>query len=244
MDQAKQAELKQQMETQQHSLRDRIDKMEEGGLGVSLRESISELSSYDNHPGDLGSEVFERSKDFALREGMELDLAEIEDALHRMQNGTYGQCEQCGQEIPLERMEAMPTASLCIKCKHEEDVPDRHLRPIEEDVIAPPFGGQTHDNDPEELGDSEDENMFDGEDAWQVLAHFNEHAEHSDAGSYYGGLDFDEDVGYVEDVDHIPYERGADGMFYGRVLDNEVVDNWLTQDELPLTVPGEQLDDE
>ncbi len=243
MDRQKQDELKQRLEQEQQSLWERIEHMEHNALDIPLQESVSELSSYDNHPGDLGSEVFERSKDFALREGMELQMAQIEDALHRMQSGTYGRCEECGREIPLERMEALPTASKCIECKSKEDLPDRHLRPIEEDVIVPPFGGLSHDNAADEPGDSEDEMMFDGEDAWQLLAHFNEHAEHSDAGAYYGGLDYDEDVGYVEDVDHIPYERGADRMIYGRVLDNEEVDNWLTQDEVPLKVPGEQLDD-
>ncbi len=225
MDSQQQALFKRKLEQEQQELRHLIEKMDEESLGLPLQEAVSELSSYDNHPADLGSEVFERSKDFALREGMEIHLAQIKDALQRMQSGEYGVCEHCGQPIPLERLEAMPSANMCINCKKAEELPERHLRPIEEDVIVPPFGGMTHDGSEEELGDSEDDNMFDGEDAWQLLAHFGEHAEDSGAGSYYGGLDLDEDVGFVEDVDHIVYERGDDGMLYGRMPANEIPDN-------------------
>ena len=79
--------------------------------------------------------------------------------------------------------------------------------------------------------------MFDGEDASQTVSQWNEHAGESGAGSYSGGLDFDEDRGYVEDVDHIVYERGLDGVAYGSVLDNEIADNVLRQEDLPLEEP-------
>lgn len=237
-------EFRGKLESEKQNLLDRIARMNEYALDIPLQDSISELSSYDDHPADIGSEVFERSKDFALREGMELQVEQVDEALERIAAGVYGRCIICGREIPRERLAALPAADKCVECKEEEDVPDRHLRPIEEDVIVPPYGGFTHDSSPVELGDSEDEIEFDGEDAWQSVAYFGEHAENAGAGAYYGPLDLDEDIGYVEDVDHIPYEKGEDGMFYGNVLRNEEVDNWLTQDDVPLTKPGEQLDDQ
>ncbi|MHB8170880.1 MAG: TraR/DksA C4-type zinc finger protein [Thermincolia bacterium] len=224
------AEKEEVQKVQQH--------MDDAALEVSMQDSISELSMYDNHPGDVASEVFERSKDTALRQSANIHLQKIGDALAKIDQGSYGTCSTCGREIPQARIEAFPATTLCIDCKKaEESLPDRHIRPIEEDVIAPPFGGLTHDTDERDLGDSEDDIMFDGEDASQTVSQWNEHAGESGAGSYSGGLDFDEDRGYVEDVDHIVYERGLDGVAYGSVLDNEIADNVLRQEDLPLEEP-------
>ncbi len=202
----------------------RIERMGEAGLDLPMQETTSELSSYDNHPGDLGSEVFERSKDFALQEQAAITLRQVEEALDRLAQGRYDRCAECGQPIDKERLDALPYATLCIHCQQEVEASiDRHKRPIEEDVIVPPFGGVTHDDDPRFLFDSEDEQMYDGEDAWQDVARTQEHSERSMAGSYYGGSDLDEDRGYADWIDKIPYYKGADGMFYADVrgLDDE-----------------------
>ncbi|MDA8234309.1 MAG: TraR/DksA C4-type zinc finger protein [Clostridia bacterium] len=240
MDQITLDRFKQRLLAEKEEVQKIQQHMDEEALEVSLQDSISELSMYDNHPGDVASEVFERSKDTALRQSENIHLQKIDDALVKIDQGTYGSCSMCGQEIPLERLEAFPATTVCIDCKKkEESLPDRHIRPIEEDVIAPPFGGLTHDTDERDLGDSEDDIMFDGEDAFQVVGHWNEHAGESGAGSYWGGLDFDEDRGYVEDVDHIVYERGMDGVAYGSVLDNDIADNVLQQEDLPVEEPEE-----
>lgn len=227
-------QMEQRLRQEKKELENILFHMEENALGESMQESVSELSSYDEHPADLGSEMFERSKDLSLKAGNQIMMQKIDDALHKIQTGQYGHCDRCGKDIPKERLEAVPYSTLCIDCKQsEEELPDRHLRPIEEDVIAPPFGMRTHDNSEFELGNAEDENEFDGEDTWQQLTPYAEHAPDADAGSYYGGLDYDEDKGYVEDVDHLPYEKGEDGMFYALVPDNEVPDNIIEQEELP-----------
>jgi YteA family regulatory protein len=189
------------------------------GLHTEMRDSLSELSSYDNHPADSGSELFERSKDLALRDNAIIQLQKIEDALQKIADGTYGRCNICGQEIPAERLEAAPETTLCLDCRKEfEGEGDRHPRPIEEDVIVPPFGGLTHDQSPLELGEAEDEIMYDGEDAWQDVARFGTSDTPSDVpnAGHYPEIyyDFDEDVGMVDDVDHIPYEIGDDGIIY------------------------------
>ncbi|KKM12247.1 hypothetical protein SY88_03525 [Clostridiales bacterium PH28_bin88] len=207
-------------------IRDLVESINAGGLGVPLQESVSELSSYDQHPGDVGSEVYERSKDFALRDHANIRLRKIDEALRRIQEGSYGQCQRCGRPIPRDRLEAEPETSLCIDCRRAvEGRGDRHPRPLEEDVVVPPFGGLTHDSAPEEQPDAEDEIMFDGEDAWQDLARWQEHAERAGAGSYFGGSDLDEDRGIVEEVEGIAYYKGADGVFYEDVrgLDDEDV---------------------
>lgn len=65
-------------------LENRIRLINDTGLGESMSSSIEELSSYDNHPADLGTEMFERSKDLSLRENAKLRLAEVNEALHRI----------------------------------------------------------------------------------------------------------------------------------------------------------------
>ena len=49
-------------------------------------------------------------------------LADIDDALGRIDNGTYGQCEQCGWAIPIARLEAIPHARLCVACQQDQEV--------------------------------------------------------------------------------------------------------------------------
>src|SRR5690625_463671 len=77
------------------------------GLQSAMRDTTGELSSYDNHPADMGTELFERGKDIALNEHAEKELEEINSALHALDEGTYGICTICGTDIPFERLEAV-----------------------------------------------------------------------------------------------------------------------------------------
>ena len=80
------------------------------GLDENESDQVGELSHYDQHPADSGSETFEREKDLSILEGLESDLAEIEAALERLEEGTYGVDEVTGEPIDPERREAYPTA--------------------------------------------------------------------------------------------------------------------------------------
>jgi RNA polymerase-binding transcription factor DksA len=73
-------------------------------------DETSELSNYDQHPADAGSETFEREKDLSILEQLEAELAEIQAALRRIDEGTYGIDEVSGAPISPERLEAVPTA--------------------------------------------------------------------------------------------------------------------------------------
>ncbi|MDQ3945258.1 MAG: TraR/DksA C4-type zinc finger protein [Actinomycetota bacterium] len=78
-------------------------------------EQFSELASHDQHQADLGTETFEREKDFSLLEQLEAELDELDRALRKLDDGTYGICEACGEPIPPERLEALPGARFCVK---------------------------------------------------------------------------------------------------------------------------------
>ena len=88
----------------------------ETGIGLeSETDSISELSSFDQHHGDIGTETFEREKDFSLLEQLEAEIGDLDSALRKIDEGTYGTCEVCGREIEPERLEAVPGTRTCIE---------------------------------------------------------------------------------------------------------------------------------
>jgi RNA polymerase-binding transcription factor DksA len=91
----------------------------------SERESLSELSSADQHQADIGSETFDREKDLSILEQVEAELADVAHALERLDQGTYGTCEACGQPIGDERLEALPAARFCLK---DQALAEREVR--------------------------------------------------------------------------------------------------------------------
>ncbi len=94
---------------------------DEGLTQQSENDSVGELSSYDQHQADMGTETFEREKDLSILEQVEAELADVEHALRRLDDGTYGTCEVCGKAIPDERLEAMPAARLCLEHQAEAE---------------------------------------------------------------------------------------------------------------------------
>jgi DnaK suppressor protein len=80
----------------------------------SQADAAGELSSVDQHPGDLGTETFEQEKNISLLEQVEDELLQIEAAFERLDRGTYGTCQVCGRPIGKERLEALPATRFCI----------------------------------------------------------------------------------------------------------------------------------
>ncbi len=74
-----------------------------------------ELSHVDQHPGDEGSELFEQERDAGLAERLREELAAVERAEQRVQDGTYGLSVESGEPIPDARLEAMPTAERTVE---------------------------------------------------------------------------------------------------------------------------------
>lgn len=81
----------------------------------SETESLGEISSYDQHQADMGTETFEREKDLSILEQVEAELTDVEHAIRRLDAGDYGTCEVCGKAIPDERLDAMPATRLCLE---------------------------------------------------------------------------------------------------------------------------------
>ena len=91
----------------------------------SESESLSELSHQALHQADLGTETFERERDLSLLEQIEAELADVEHALRRIDDGTYGTCEACGRQIDDARLEVVPAARFCVA---DQAVAEREAR--------------------------------------------------------------------------------------------------------------------
>ncbi len=118
------------------------------------RESVGELSSYDNHPADMGTELYEREKDYALEEHDQSELNKINEALSAIEDGSYGICKASGKEIPYERLEAVPTALTLKEYSSEQSVAQD--RPVEEDILEPAHGNVYRHSDTGGVRDYDD----------------------------------------------------------------------------------------
>ncbi|WP_223066386.1 TraR/DksA C4-type zinc finger protein [Paenibacillus caui] len=153
-------ELEEMLLSQKQDLESRLGDNDHLGIEASLRDKTGELSTNDNHPADVGTEMYERSKDLALLEHVELELTRVNEALLRMQNGSYGICETCGAPIDIDRLYALPETCFCKE--HSPQSTPSLRRPVEEELLFPPFGRTSFD-------ERSDETEFDGEDAWQIV---------------------------------------------------------------------------
>lgn len=93
----------------------------EAEQGVAGGADAGELSSLDQHDADVASDVFEREKDVSIIEHIDSDLGAVDRALERLADGTYGTCEVCGRDIGDERLDAMPTATLCLEHQQQAE---------------------------------------------------------------------------------------------------------------------------
>jgi RNA polymerase-binding transcription factor DksA len=85
---------------------------ENGDVGFA---STGELSSVDQHPGDLGTETYEQEQTATLLAQVDQELSEIDAALKRVENGTYGFSTLSGDPIPDERLDALPAARYTVE---------------------------------------------------------------------------------------------------------------------------------
>ncbi|NLG88130.1 MAG: transcriptional regulator, TraR/DksA family protein [Clostridiaceae bacterium] len=137
---------------------DVINDMLQGAPHGYRSHEDSELSRYDNHPADVATELFDTEHNAALKESEEFTVREIDDALNRIKDGTYGICELCGRHIDRKRLEVLPYARNCIDCetvrereKRLDEISKSKHRPVEEDVLEKVMRGDfLHDTEGDE----------------------------------------------------------------------------------------------
>lgn len=91
-------------------------------LGVSQRESGSEIALADQHPADAASDTEMRELDLSTEILYETRLRQVDDALGRLDGGTYGTCITCGRQIPPERLELVPETPYCVEDAAKQNV--------------------------------------------------------------------------------------------------------------------------
>lgn len=101
------------------------------GLREDLRSNLKQMeeakvlditgTGYTNHQADDATAVFDQTADASAFRAVETRLRQVEEAITKHQGGTYGICENCGREIDIARLEAMPYTSLCLRCAESRD---------------------------------------------------------------------------------------------------------------------------
>lgn len=96
-----------------------ISQIEEESLSKSFTEQTGELTTMPGDIADLSAESFDHEFGVKMLENKGELAAEIEAAIERIENGSFGLCEECGNPINKERLRAIPYARFCIKCQRE-----------------------------------------------------------------------------------------------------------------------------
>lgn len=181
-----------------------------------MRDSLGELSVLDNHPADIGTEVYLRSQDVAEHDRLLHRVEAIDAALERSEKGNYGICEHCGREIPSERLEILPYTTVCQQCSREEEKEEQHSfyrEPVENEILNRPFSRT--------FNDGLDRVEFDGEDSWQAVARYGTSDSAQDLGTNRDVADpndmyedADETIGAVQYIEGIETETSTDTQIH------------------------------
>lgn len=161
-------------------------------------EFSTELSLYDNHPADIGTEMFMIGQSINLKNNGENILYKVEGALEKIETDRYGICEDCDKKIAKERLDVLPYALKCIECENKNTESGYLEQGTNEHYT---FGRTFKD-------DSECEALsFDGEDSFQSVNDYNVVPKDPSfgTGDYIGLVDEDE-IGAVEEVEKISEE--------------------------------------
>ncbi len=110
-------EVRAELQGQAEALRGEIDRAEL--VSEKLKRDQSSEGSGDE--ADAGTKTFEREHEMSLANNSRDLLVQVERALGRVDAGTYGRCEECGNPIPKARLQAFPRATLCVTCKQREE---------------------------------------------------------------------------------------------------------------------------
>lgn len=116
------AQFKKLLLTLRGRLVGKVDSMQGEALKKSRQDASGDLSNVPIHMADVGTDNYERDLMIELIENGEEGLRNIDTALEKMDDGSYGVCEICSKKINKDRLKAVPYAKLCIDCQREEEI--------------------------------------------------------------------------------------------------------------------------
>jgi DnaK suppressor protein len=108
-----------------------------GNLEVRGDEQDSELADYDQHPGDQANETLEQEMDESKRTILQDERSAVEQALQRLEEGTYGYSVESGEEIPADRLKAMPEAIRTVDEQRRYEASNRGSGPDPRSAAGP-----------------------------------------------------------------------------------------------------------
>ena len=117
MDKQELAKFKEQLDLQRAKIVSGIDHIERDMLNKSQRDSSGDLSGYSFHMADQATDNFDTEFNLDLASGEQRFLNEIDEAIKRIEEGSFGVCEQCQKPISIKRLKAVPYTRHCIKCQ-------------------------------------------------------------------------------------------------------------------------------
>ena len=121
MDKKTRERFKKQLLEDREKITGEISRLSEDTLSSSQRDSSGDLSGYSLHMADVGTDTSQRDLQLGLVSKEQEILYRIDEALQRIEEGTYGKCESCGELIKESRLKAVPFAKLCVPCQEKEE---------------------------------------------------------------------------------------------------------------------------
>ena len=119
MDQNDRDYFKQILKEKRNEIRNDLGVLESHSMNNTSAESSGDLI-YSDHMSDMGSASMEREKAFMFASRDGAYMGQLDQAIQRLEDGTYGICRVCKIEIPKARLEAVPTTKICVSCKEAE----------------------------------------------------------------------------------------------------------------------------
>jgi DnaK suppressor protein len=109
------------LEAERRRLQAIIDNANETEFGQAEQERSSELLEPEEHPADAAQETYERTSEMAIVDHARAELREIEHAMRKLEDGTYGLDEETGEPIPDERLELLPATRYNVDTKRRDE---------------------------------------------------------------------------------------------------------------------------
>jgi DnaK suppressor protein len=100
---------------------DNIEHISEDTLKKSQKDASGDISGYTYHMADVATDNYDREFSLGLAANERQSILELDDALKKIQDGTFGTCEDCKSLITKTRLKALPYARLCLKCQEKKE---------------------------------------------------------------------------------------------------------------------------
>lgn len=113
--------IRKQLIREKAKILEEIISLQGDSVKKSLKDTSGDLSGYSFHMADMATDLYDREFSLELAEAERDRLYALDDAIKRIDEGTYGRCNSCGCQISKQRLKFMPMAEFCIKCQEEKE---------------------------------------------------------------------------------------------------------------------------